>query len=456
MQHRILQLEINEIPWRFLNTYRGRPEYPHIDAFFKKARNYTLKVVDGGEMSPWVVWPTLHRGINGETHGIHSIGQDPSTFNGTPIWDEVLGAGKNVGLFGPLQSWPPKDPGENGFYIPDTFSRDSSCVPARLSPLQEFNLSLVGRNSRVRRGGLLKSINWQMLGALPSSGIRLRTLAAIARQLIQEKADSRYCARRSIFQNILFWDVFKALYDFRNPPVYSSYFSNHLASALHRYWNYAFPDDFPPERRPKDNFHNGTLDFAMHVLDEMLADVLYWMAENPSLTVIFVSGLGQDAIVRKRHEGTELAIRDISRLLVSLNFPKECFWPLLAMMPQVAVDIPDHHQRIMAKKAMESLTCVSGLRPIQVVETGQTLSISVSNPGRKDSEAGHLYLKGRSIPYSLLGMELLYVEPGTAYHIPEAIFAIAGAGAEDFSRGVLKSEIPGDQVKKHLMKLLGI
>ncbi|WP_305808858.1 hypothetical protein, partial [Staphylococcus epidermidis] len=131
------------------------------------------------------------------------------------------------------------------------------------------------------------------------------TLARVAGQLIRERWDARYRGRRAIFQNILFWDVFRGLFDCQNPPAYSSYFSNHLASAMHRYWSSVFPQDFPLERRPKDDFHRGTIDFAMKVLDEMLADVLAMRKRNPELTVVFASGLGQDTIVRGRHEGIE-------------------------------------------------------------------------------------------------------------------------------------------------------
>jgi len=456
MNHRILQLEINEISWKFLNSYQVRPEFPHIAEFFRTAKQYRSMVVDGGEMSPWVVWPTIHRGMSEKGHHIHSIGQDPSTYGGIPIWEEVRQKGKSIGIFGALQSWPPKNPGDGGFYIPDTFSRDSQCIPSSLSPLQQLNLSLVSKNSRIRSGGYFKSLSWRALAAIPGSGVRLHTLARIAGQLFREKLDSRYCARRSIFQNILFWDVFKSLYNHRNPPAYSSYFSNHLASAMHRYWNYAFPEDFPVERRPKDNFHKGTLDFAMHVLDDMLADVLVWMKENPKLTVVFVSGLGQDSIVRKRHEGTELAIRDLRRLMDRLGLPAGTYKPLLAMMPQVALEISDEKLRNATRECLEKLACASDFHPIQVVESGENLCVSVSNPRGPDIEAGGLYFSGEKIAFSELGMEVLRVEPGTAYHIPEAVFAVSGAGAEEFGQHWQDPVIPCDRVKFELLRLLDL
>ena len=53
-------------------------------------------------------------------------------------------------------------------------------------------------------------------------------------------------------------------------------------------------------------------------------------------------------------------------------------------------------------------------------------------------------------------MEVLQVEPGTAYHIPEAVFAVSGAGAEEFGQHWNDPVIPCDRVKFELIRLLGL
>jgi hypothetical protein len=78
----LLLLEVNEIPWRVIDRFHGQPEYPALTRFFSTARNLTNVAVDSGELSPWITWPTFHRGMPKEAHGILHLGQDPTTFGG--------------------------------------------------------------------------------------------------------------------------------------------------------------------------------------------------------------------------------------------------------------------------------------------------------------------------------------------------------------------------------------
>src|SRR5688500_16209122 len=125
----LLLLEINEIPWRLIDRHLSDPALSHLGRFFSRAAQYTSVAVDTGELSPWVTWPTLHRGMSNQQHGIKNLGQDPSTFRGKPIWEEIREQGGTIGICGSMQSWPPIDPGPGGFYMPDTFAHDSRCIP---------------------------------------------------------------------------------------------------------------------------------------------------------------------------------------------------------------------------------------------------------------------------------------------------------------------------------------
>src|SRR5690348_3138705 len=103
----ILLLEINEIPWRLLDRYRGRRGFSKLDRFTSLSDQFTTIAVDTGELSPWVTWPTLHRGMSNERHGVKNLGQDPATFRGKPIWEEIRELGGSIGVCGSMQSWPP-------------------------------------------------------------------------------------------------------------------------------------------------------------------------------------------------------------------------------------------------------------------------------------------------------------------------------------------------------------
>ncbi|HYG70321.1 MAG TPA: hypothetical protein VD838_21770, partial [Anaeromyxobacteraceae bacterium] len=318
----ILQLEINEIPWRILNHYR--PQCRNLRAFFDGAKELTTAAVDEGELSPWVTWPTLHRGMPNTRHRIYNLGQDPSTFQGTPIWDEYLARGHSVGIFGSMQSWPPKDPGPGGFWVPDTFAHDERTIPSYVEPLQRFNLDQVGHNRRVVVGSALGSaLQPTFFASLVRSGVRPRTLLRLARQLVDERRDASFRARRPVFQAVLFWDVFKHLFDPVNPPAFSAFFTNHVAGVMHRYWNHVYPEDFPRQLQPKERVHHRTLAFAMSVLDDMLGDVLGWMRRNPDLTVVFATSMGQGPVYRLGHHGDVAVVQDTVRLLLALGVARE-------------------------------------------------------------------------------------------------------------------------------------
>ena len=239
----LLVLEFNEIPWRLIDLYAGRGCH-NLSRLIAVSETYTTMAVDEGELSPWVTWPSFHRGMGNGDHCVRNLGQPPDTFRGVPIWKEYRQRGLDVGVFGAMQSWPPKDPGTNGFHVPDTFAHDARCIPSYVEPFQRFNLDQVKRNGRVVAEGT--GGGGTLLGSLPRLGIRPRTFASLAAQLAGERINPARRARRPVFQTILSWDIFRKLYRPRNPPAYASYFTNHVAGVMHRYWDHVFPEDFPP------------------------------------------------------------------------------------------------------------------------------------------------------------------------------------------------------------------
>src|SRR5690348_10484104 len=78
----ILLLEINEVPWRLLDRYCVQG-YDALDRFFANSCTLTNVAVDDDfeYFWPWVTWPTFHRGVPFEGHGIKHLGQDISTYD---------------------------------------------------------------------------------------------------------------------------------------------------------------------------------------------------------------------------------------------------------------------------------------------------------------------------------------------------------------------------------------
>src|SRR5882672_8023224 len=354
----IVLLEINEVPWRVIDRYAPLSEFPHARQFFERSHQFTTVAVDHGELSPWVTWPTLHRGMNNEAHGIKNLGQDPATFRGKPIWEEIREQGGTIGICGSLQSWPPIEPGEGGFYLPDTFAHDESCFPSTLNPIQAFNLSQVQKNARVVSGALpgVKEISI-LASSFLRSGISIQTCSRIACQLLAERLNRDLLGRRPIFQTILFWDIFREHFNPRHPPGFSTFFTNHIAGVMHRYWCDIFPEDFPERPKVPGKSREPLMRFALRVLDDMLADALEWAKANPDLVIIFASSMGQAAVHRGDHEGVELVVEDLGLLMSETGIARQDYSPLLAMAPQVAVEIPDAGKRSRAHRILDGAYC---------------------------------------------------------------------------------------------------
>lgn len=453
---KILLLEINEVPWKVVDLWRHSSRYPNLKYFFDNAQLFETIARDVGELSPWVTWPTLHRGIPNFKHGIKNLGQDPITFNGVPIWEEFRNVGLNVGVCGSMQSWPPKDPGDGGFFVPDTFAHDATCIPKFVETFQRFNLEMVRKNGRVvNREMNLTTSGKTFLREMPRLGIKAKTLASLAAQVVKERFDSRMVARRPIFQSMLQWDVFEKLYDPKAPPSFASFFTNHVAGTMHRYWHHLFPEDFGEKYVDLPRYHLKTFDFAFSVADQIVKRALWFSKLNPEITIIFASSMGQAAVDRDYHEGFEVVVGDLVKFISITSLGPSDWKPLLAMVPQVSVEIGDAEKRKQAKMFLESCLTSSRQRLFFVDEIGSSLTITVKTPASTDRDIGGFWNLGGFLKWEDSGLKIIEIEPGTAYHIPQGVLAIHEKRLEGKKESII-TRIDATEVKEMILKIAGI
>lgn len=450
----IFLFELNEVPKRILHLYASDSRFPNIKKFLTTCMESETITTDTGELSPWVTWPTIHRGMNNENHGIANLGQDPSTFKGVPIWQEFKNRGFSIGVFGSLQSWPPIPPGEGGFYIPDTFAQDASCYPAELTPVLEFNLQMVKENTRVMgRSPVKKIFNPGLAIALLRAGIKPATLAKAALHLVAEKFDPRLKERRATFQAMIFWDIFSHIFNSKSPPAFTSFFTNNVASVMHRFWNNIFPEDFSPNSKYKENdrYHKSTMDFAMSFIDKIFAQILEWQQQNPNLIVIIASSMGQAAIERAPAE-FEFLLRDVDKLMKKLFVDVE-YRVNLAMSPQTAIVVENNDKKNKIIIALESMRTESGKQLFEVKTSGTSISISTRTLDAPDFPSGIVIFRDQKFSLEDLGLALMKTHPGTAYHIPEGIFLL-----RDLKRAIqpIPNQLRADEVKEKIMDWSGI
>jgi hypothetical protein len=425
MTHKIILFELNEVPSRIFDEFcRWHPDSALAKKLSRCLRYDTL-TEDVGSLSPWTTWPSLHRGVNNQKHLLSDFGQsttDVDTMH-PPIWRILRKHGVSTGVGGSLHTYPlPSEFAEYAFYLPDTFAAGSECFPLVLESFQAFNLEMARESARNVSSRVPWASALRLLRDAPELGFRPSTALDLAGQLLAERLTPERRVRRRTYQSVLAFDVFMQQLD-RTRPAFATFFTNHVASAMHRYWAAAFPSDYATmEYKPEwITTYRDEIRFAMGKADEFLARVLSFADDNPEYTVWITTSMGQ-AATNARPVETQLYVTDGVRLMAALGFAASEWEVRPAMLPQFNVAVAPERQ----KELVERLT--------RLRIAGMPLSYRVAN-GFVSLDFGHDNLEPGAtaeldavvLPFAALGLSNVEIEDksGTsAYHIPEGCLLI--------------------------------
>jgi hypothetical protein len=428
MTRRIVLFELNEVPWRIVDEYVAEHPGAALSRILRSSRCYTTVTADRGHLSPWTTWPTLHRGVNDEQHMIGSFGQDRTQADRCypPVWQLLHDAGVSVGICGTLHSFPaPEDISSYSFYLPDTFAADATAFPAELEAFQEFNLTMVAASSRNVDTAIPRAEALTFLRHTPKIGIRPRTFAALAQQLLAERRSPWLRTRRRSFQSIFAFDLFeKQLKTAR--PAFSSFFTNHVASAMHRYWAAGHPGDYEEVALGTEWMakYRGEVPWAMGRADDMIGALAEFVEANPAYELWIASSMGQGPTFAQPLE-TQLYLDDLPTFMQAVGGVPATGWGVRpAMLPQrtvhVDADFADHFE--------------ASLR--QVAVAGAPLRFRRADDGFFSMEWGQPNLHDQPDAVRLaglvrvpadLGLRIVEIEERsdtTAYHVPQGVLAI--------------------------------
>ena len=455
MARRVLVYELNEVPWEIVDLYVAARPRSNVAAFLGECRQLTTVDEDPVELMPWRSWPTLHTSRFTDEHNAFDQGQDPATFRGTPLWDVAADAGRKVGVFGPLQSWPPRPFPAGGFFVPDSFARSPAAIPASLERFQAFNTAMTRENGfaaedDLSAGTLAKvGVDIVRLGLTPWSAARL------AEHVVRERLDRRYLSRRAAMQVLPCFDLFWRLHR-RESPDLSIFFSNHVASMMHRFWGDWVPGYAATERYQPDPVYRGFILTAMDLFDHQLGRIRRWVSRTPGAVVVVASSMGQGPIPYQDMAETYV-VDDAERLARALGLDAE---PGLAMYPRITLMFGDDAAAAAAEAVVGSVQTDLGplFRDLRVV--GTTLSF----------EVGYVY-DGADLPSEVrwerpagqparadiaeIGISCRRRPGGgnTAQHIPEGILLVGGEGVSTDAR---RDKVSILDVAPSLLDLLGV
>jgi hypothetical protein len=432
----IIVLEANEIPFKVFEYFCNRHPESSIARILSSGTQYSTYTEDKTRfIMPWTTWPSFHRGVNDEAHQIFKFGQweIETDKRYPPIWSLLTRAGLKTGVFSSMQSAPlPENRADYAFYFPDMFSTDASTEPADLEVLQEFNLEMTRQSARnvsqrIAMGGAAKVLlNSRKLG------VRAGTYADIGGQLLSEFANSDRKTRRRAYQPLILLDVFVRQLE-RTRPRFSTFFTNHVAAAMHRYWAAVFPEDyarFELDASWVKRFNN-EIDFAMTKLDKIASKLVHFVDANPDYMLTIATSMGQGAIPAT-HVREFLTITNMPGFFASLGISPADVEERPAMVPDFSFKVAE---RVADDVEAALGTLVVAGKPVDFHRQNSFFHVSVydERPGLTDA-----YLRDRKTTTAALGLGYMIHEDEvacTAQHVPQGSLIIYSPHAERRAQG---------------------
>jgi hypothetical protein len=357
-QRKVILLEMNEVPFRIIDDFVERYPRSTLKKILDKSKQFDTVCEDQIELDPWISWPTLHRGVIDKDHKILHLGQslEAADLQYPPLWDILSQKNISVGVFGSLHSSVvPKDLSKYTFYVPDFFADKVFSHPQNLESFQEFNLIMTRRSARNIDRRIPLSNTLGFLARYIYSGMSWSTLQSTFSALLSEfRTPHLKCRRRSI-QPLVGLDIFLNL--MRNSqPDFSTFYTNHVAAAMHRFWAAAFPDDVHDNAMPEDwrMKYVDEIDFSMKILDQLLMRLKNFVDEKKDTVLVIASSIGQQGVRAEATKGFT-TITSLNQFMLAMGLEPQDWGEKHTMVPCISV-IVDPSKASAFEQKLNSIT----------------------------------------------------------------------------------------------------
>lgn len=426
MPTKIVLFELNEVPWRVIDDFVAERPQSCLARLLPTMHTYRTYAEDTA-LSPWITWPSLHRGVGDEQHTVSDFGQDLSEVNAAypSVWEILVRHGVSTGVCGSLHSYPlPSNVAAYTFYVPDVFAAGSECFPPEIEAFQAFNLEMSRESGRNVSTAVPWHKAWRLLAGAPALGLKPRTLLDIGLQIADERRRKWVRVRRRTYQVVLAFDIFMKQLS-ATKPAFSTFFTNHVASSMHRYWAARYPDDYLQFNYGNDwvDTYRHEITWTMTKFDAMLARLARFVERNADYALWIATSMGQAATEASEVQ-TQVYLQDVDQFMRCLGFSSADWEARPAMLPRV----------IVALKSGRADAFADQLRTIQIGDRGplpwKRLGADVFriHPGALQNVRDEVCtLAGRRVPFAELGFANVAIEDSTgqsAYHIPNGALLI--------------------------------
>ena len=417
---RLLIYELNEVPKKIIIDFIEKKPSSTLARIIKEGSFFETYTSDQEELHPWSTWPTVYRGVNNCLHNIRFINQDLSYANNKypPVWEILEKNNINIGIFGTLQSYPPKSSNNYNFYVPDTFAPNKKTHPESLNSFQDFNLQLANENKAQSNSISLKS--FLLFSKLILSGnISKFTILKIIIHMTNEIFIKDFKKRRSFIQNLLGFNLyFKLIKKYK--PSFTTFFTNHVASTMHRYWKDSYPSDYN-KQKVINKFDSKLIFDSMDLVDSQLKKLKKY-CENNNSDLWIISSMGQKAIERGKYIPETILI-NFENLIQSLNLPSENYKLLPAMQPDICIKCKDNSSRNLLKSSINKIYDLNNQKVLIERYNQNSLYINYSlSTSTNLSQSRKVIFKNKICDIDDFGLKIITRDQGTAYHSRDGIF----------------------------------
>ena len=253
---------------------------------------------------------------------------------------------------------------------------------------------------------------------LPSLGVTPGTMLHVAR--IVAGAVARQVTKERL-RNVPFMltaDMFMRLLS-RHAVDLAVFFTNHVASSMHRYWYALFPDESPADAYEDEwvTRYAQEIPFSLGLFDAFIGRVMDF-ARATDRVLIVNSGMGQCAHTKRNtNRASVYLVKDLGRFLATLGVPENAYKVRSAMAPQHTIEFPSAHDADQAFQTLDALD-IGTPRPWLNVN-GNVLTISV-----RQNLVDRMLRSLAATPAALGLVSVDIDDHGTGRHDPDGILII--------------------------------
>ncbi len=424
-QRKIILFELNEVPWKVMNDFCEKFPDSFLAKNISKCYKYETVTPDSGELSPWITWPTFHRGVDNNSHHISDFNQDMTAANKNypSVWEILQKNGIKTGVCCSMHSSPPPtNYRDYEFFIPDPFATTKDAHPKYIESFQDFNLQMSRESSRNVSSGLNLKAGTQVILNAPRLGLKVGTFMQLGKQVLKERSQPWIKTRRRTYQMTLAFDVFMKQMK-NSKPQFATFFTNHVASTMHRYWAAAYPSDYKTFNIEKEwvETYKNEIYFTMNIFSNFFEEVVGFINQNPEYKLIVASSMGQ-ASTEAEQLDSQVYVEKPEMFLSTMGLNSTDWTSLPSMFPQFNIKVNADKAAVLEyslnkiKIGGEAIEFRPGENGFFAIDFGQ-----------KNQKNEQVIFDGKEMKLSDLGLHNLVIEDkagATAYHIPEGTLLI--------------------------------